>query len=110
MKTFDSFVDRHTGLNFSDDLKQMLDTIGVGTVEELLQQVIPQSIRLKKPLDLPAAMSEYEYANHIAALAAKNRTLRSFIGMGLILEENPDGTLMLLRHSNMLSFSSLLRG
>ena len=82
MKTFDSFVDRHTGLNSSEDLKQMLQTIGVGSVEELLQQVIPQSIRLKKPLDLPAAMSEYEYANHIAALAAKNRTLRSFIGMG----------------------------
>ena len=82
MKTFDSFVDRHTGLNSSEDLKQMLATIGVGSVEELLQQVIPQSIRLKKPLDLPAAMSEYEYANHIAALAAKNRPLRSFIGMG----------------------------
>ena len=82
MKTFDSFVDRHTGLNSPEDLKQMLATIGVGSVEELLQQVIPQNIRLKKALDLPEAMSEYEYAAHIAALAAKNRTLRSFIGMG----------------------------
>ena len=82
MKTFDSFVDRHTGLNSPEDLKQMLATIGVGSVEELLQQVIPQNIRLKKALDLPEAMSEYEYAAHIAQLAAKNRTLRSFIGMG----------------------------
>ena len=82
MKTFDSFVDRHTGLNSKDDLQQMLATIGVASVEELLQQVIPQNIRLKKDLDLPEAMSEYEYAAHIAALAAKNRTLRSFIGMG----------------------------
>ncbi len=82
MKTFDSFVDRHTGLNSPEDLKQMLATIGVGSVEELLQQVIPQNIRLKKGLDLPEAMSEYEYAAHIAELAAKNRTLRSFIGMG----------------------------
>ena len=82
MKTFDNFVDRHTGLNTKEDLAQMLATIGVGSVEELLQQVIPQNIRLKKDLDLPAAMSEYEYAQHIAALAAKNRTLRSFIGMG----------------------------
>ena len=82
MKTFDSFVDRHTGLNSKEDLKQMLATIGVDSVEELLQQVIPQNIRLKKALDLPEAMSEYEYAAHIAALAAKNRTLRSFIGMG----------------------------
>ena len=82
MKTFDSFVDRHTGLNSKEDLQQMLATIGVASVEELLQQVIPQNIRLKKALDLPEAMSEYEYAAHIAALAAKNRTLRSFIGMG----------------------------
>ena len=82
MKTFDSFVDRHTGLNSKEDLQQMLATIGVESVEELLQQVIPQNIRLKKALDLPEAMSEYEYAAHIAALASKNRTLRSFIGMG----------------------------
>ena len=82
MKTFDSFVDRHTGLNSKEDLQQMLATIGVGSVEELLQQVIPQNIRLKKALDLPEAMSEYEYASHIAALAGKNRVLRSFIGMG----------------------------
>ena len=60
----------------------MLATIGVESVEELLQQVIPQNIRLKKGLDLPEAMSEYEYAAHISALAAKNRTFRSFIGMG----------------------------
>ena len=82
MKTFDSFVDRHIGLNTKEDLNQMLSTIGVASVEELLQQVIPQNIRLKKDLDLPAAMSEYEYAAHIAELAAKNRTFRSFIGMG----------------------------
>ncbi len=82
MKTFDSFVDRHIGLNTKEDLREMLATIGVGSVEELLQQVIPQNIRLKKDLDLPAAMSEYEYAAHIGELAAKNRTFRSFIGMG----------------------------
>ena len=82
MKTFDSFVDRHTGLNSPEDLREMLATIGVGSVEELLQQVSPQNIRLKKDLDLPEAMSEYEYAQHIAELATKNRTFRSFIGMG----------------------------
>ena len=82
MKTFDSFVDRHVGLNSKEDLQEMLATIGVASVEELLQQVIPQNIRLKKALDLPEAMSEYEYAAHIAELAAKNRTFRSFIGMG----------------------------
>lgn len=82
MENFDRFVDRHTGLNNPDDLRSMLSTIGVDSVEELISQVIPQSIRLKQPLRLPEPMTEWEYAQHIAAIAAKNRRLRSFIGMG----------------------------
>ena len=80
---FDRFVERHIGVSNSDELRQMLATIGVGSVDELIAQVIPQSIRLRKPLALPAeGMSEHEFAAHIRALADKNRTLRSFIGMG----------------------------
>ncbi|HIW52864.1 MAG TPA: glycine dehydrogenase (aminomethyl-transferring), partial [Candidatus Alistipes excrementipullorum] len=81
---FDKFADRHIGTSSnSKDLKEMLDVIGVKSVEELISQVIPQSIRLKKPLDLPKeGMSEYEFAEHIRSLAAKNRQFRSFIGMG----------------------------
>ena len=57
---FDKFSDRHIGVTRENELKAMLDTIGVGSVEELIAQVIPQSIRLKKPLALPAqGMSEY---------------------------------------------------
>ena len=80
---FDKFSGRHIGVSNEKDLKAMLDVIGVKSVEELIAQVIPQSIRLKKPLALPAeGMSEYEFAAHIRALADRNRTLRSFIGMG----------------------------
>lgn len=80
---FETFSERHIGVSDPVELKQMLDVIGVSSVEELIGQVIPQSIRLRKPLDLPATgMSEYEFAAHIRALADKNRTLRSFIGMG----------------------------
>lgn len=80
---FDKFVERHIGVCNSDELRQMLATIGVGSVDELIAQVIPQSIRLRKPLALPAeGMSEHEFAAHIRTLADKNRTLRSFIGMG----------------------------
>jgi glycine dehydrogenase len=79
---FDKFSDRHIGVTNPEDLKAMLAVIGVKSVDELIAQVIPQSIRLKQPLALPQGMSEYEFANHIQALAAKNRTLRSFIGMG----------------------------
>ena len=77
----DRFADRHLGIS-PDDLRPMLETIGVASVEELISQVIPASIRLRKPLDLPEGMTEYEFAAHIRALADKNRQLRSFIGMG----------------------------
>jgi len=80
---FDKFMDRHIGVTNPADLAEMLKVIGVESVDELISQVIPDSIRLKKPLALPAeGMSEYGFAEHITALAAKNRTARSFIGMG----------------------------
>ncbi len=80
---FDSFASRHIGVNNEKDLQAMLDVIGVRSVDELVSQVIPSSIRLKKPLALPReGMSEYAFAAHIRALAERNRPLRSFIGMG----------------------------
>ncbi len=80
---FDKFSARHIGVTDKEELREMLATIGVGSVDELIAQVVPASIRLKKPLALPAeGMSEYEFAAHIRALADRNRPLRSFIGMG----------------------------
>ncbi|MBP3290447.1 MAG: glycine dehydrogenase (aminomethyl-transferring), partial [Alistipes sp.] len=80
---FDKFLTRHIGVTNQKDLQEMLKVIGVESVEELISQVIPASIRLKKPIALPTeGMSEYEFAAHVASLAAKNRRLRSFIGMG----------------------------
>ena len=80
---FDKFPERHIGVSNPAELQTMLDVIGVKTVEELISQVIPQSIRLKKPLALPEkGMSEYEFAAHIRQIASHNRIFRSFIGMG----------------------------
>ncbi|MGN0006785.1 MAG: aminomethyl-transferring glycine dehydrogenase [Alistipes sp.] len=79
---FDKFVNRHIGTTDSRQLHEMLDTIGVGSVDELISQVIPQNIRLDKPLALGEGMSEYEFADHIRAIADRNRQFRSFIGMG----------------------------
>ena len=79
---FDKFVNRHIGCSNPDTLKSMLDTIGVGSVDELISQVIPADIRLNSPLALSEAMSEYEFATHIQELAAHNQQFRSFIGMG----------------------------
>ncbi len=81
--SFDKFCNRHVGVSSDAELKLMLDTIGVKSVEELISQVIPSSIRLRKPLDLPAeGMTEYQFAEHIRKIASANRLFRSFIGMG----------------------------
>ena len=79
---FDKFVNRHIGCSNADTLKAMLDTIGVGSVDELISQVIPSDIRLNAPLELSEPLSEYEFAAHIQELAARNQQFRSFIGMG----------------------------
>ena len=78
----DKFVERHIGMN-DQELAQMLQVIGVKSVEELISQVVPTTIRLKQPLNLPAeGISEYEFANHIREISRKNKIYRSLIGMG----------------------------
>ncbi len=79
---FDSFANRHIGVTRENELNEMLKVIGVESVDELIKQVIPQSIRLKQPLALKPGMSEYEFTTHVQELASRNRQLRSFIGMG----------------------------
>ena len=77
----EQFVGRHIGPS-EEEIKQMLATIGVKSVDELIGQVMPHSIRLHKPLALDEPMTEVQFASHIRALADRNQTLRSFIGMG----------------------------
>ncbi|MCC8062209.1 MAG: aminomethyl-transferring glycine dehydrogenase, partial [Rikenellaceae bacterium] len=77
----DQFADRHIG-NGPEEVAQMLEVIGVKSVGELIDQVVPPQIQLPKPLDLPEAMSEYDFAAHIRELGAKNKPLRTLIGMG----------------------------
>lgn len=72
---------RHIGINERDE-KQMLCKIGVDSLDELIDKTIPANIRLKQPLALPDAMTEYEYGQHIAQLAAKNKLYTTYIGMG----------------------------
>ena len=65
------FVNRHVGIS-AEDIPAMLETIGVKSLDELIDQTIPANIRLKEPLNLPEAMTEREFAEHIAELASKN--------------------------------------
>ena len=75
MKT-DSFASRHIGIS-EEDIQVMLRKIGVATLDELIDKTIPANIRLKEPLALPPAMTEYEFSNHIAQLASKNKLYTS---------------------------------
>ncbi len=76
------FTDRHIGPRDSD-IDKMLETIGVDTLDQLIDETIPSSIKLSKPLDLPEeGISEQEFLTHIKELAQKNKVFRTYIGEG----------------------------
>jgi glycine dehydrogenase len=77
----DSFALRHIGPRRSD-LPEMLKTVGVDSMEQLIFETIPDDIRLKNELKLDAALSENEYLEHINDLAAKNKIYKTYIGLG----------------------------
>jgi len=80
MKT-DAFALRHIGPN-ENDVQHMLKTIGTETLDQLIFETLPDEIRLKSPLDLDPAMTEYEYTQHIAQLGNKNKVFQTYIGLG----------------------------
>ncbi|MGZ3918673.1 MAG: aminomethyl-transferring glycine dehydrogenase [Bacteroidia bacterium] len=77
----DKFVSRHNGPR-EHEVKAMLKKIGVSSVDELINQTVPSNIRLKQPLKVAPAMSEYQYLKHLKALGKKNKVFRSYIGLG----------------------------
>ena len=77
----DTFVSRHNGPR-ENEVKEMLQKIGVSSVDELIEQTVPSGIRLKKPLKVAAAMTEFQYHKHLKALGKKNKVFRSYIGLG----------------------------
>ena len=77
----ESFERRHHGQR-PEELQEMLKTIGVSTVDELIEQTVPAAIRLARPLELPAPKSEFEYLNDLKKVARLNRIYQSYIGTG----------------------------
>ncbi len=76
-----TFAGRHIGPGPSD-VRSMLTTLGVPSVETLIAQAVPKSIRLDRPLDLPAPASEAEALAELAEKMHENNVLKSFIGTG----------------------------
>jgi glycine dehydrogenase len=79
--TLSKFTQRHIGPN-PDDVQQMLDTLGLSSLDDLIDKTVPQAIRFHQTLNLPAAQSEYAALAKLKQIADKNQVYRSFIGMG----------------------------
>ncbi|MDR3328813.1 MAG: aminomethyl-transferring glycine dehydrogenase [Prevotellaceae bacterium] len=75
------FYRRHIGPSEAE-IAEMLSAVGAASLEELVEQTIPADIRLPQPLPLDAPLSEHEFLQQVKALAAKNKPLRTLIGMG----------------------------
>jgi glycine dehydrogenase len=76
-----TFAARHIGPT-TRDRDAMLRTVGIKSLDTLIDQTIPRHIRLDAPLDLPPAESEHEFLTRLRQIAARNRVFKSYIGMG----------------------------
>ncbi|MFZ9191056.1 MAG: hypothetical protein ACO204_08105, partial [Schleiferiaceae bacterium] len=76
-----SFEGRHIGPQ-SEEQKQMLQAIGAKTLDQLIDETVPSSIRSPRPLDIAPAISEQEYLRHIYEVSQKNKVFTSYIGQG----------------------------
>ena len=81
MWTHESFIRRHLGPS-DTDVASMLRVVGASSLDELIDQTVPQSIMLTEPLQLPQAMTEVEALKVLQKMANENQVWRSFLGMG----------------------------
>ena len=77
----DQFVQRHVDPT-PEEIEQMLTELGFSSLDGLIDQAVPSSIRLQQDLNLPAEKSEHEALKQLGAIASENQVFRSFIGMG----------------------------
>ncbi|WP_237067348.1 aminomethyl-transferring glycine dehydrogenase [Microbulbifer guangxiensis] len=81
LERHDAFIHRHIGPDEAQ-VKEMLETLGVGTLDELIEKTVPASIRKTDALDLADAINEEEALAELRGLAKRNKIYRTFIGMG----------------------------
>ena len=75
------FHERHIGPN-EQETAEMLKTIGAASLDELIDNTVPQAIRLDKDLDVAGPVSEYQYLAELRKTASKNKVYKSYIGQG----------------------------
>ena len=77
----DQFSQRHLGSR-QPEIEQMLDAIGVKTMDELVSKTIPASILKEKAMNLPGALDEQSYLERLREIAGKNRSFQTYMGLG----------------------------
>jgi glycine dehydrogenase len=77
----DRFEHRHLGPR-ADEVAEMLSVVGAGSLDRLVDEVVPAPIRRAEPMRLPPALSEHEYLGELRRIAARNRVVKSLLGFG----------------------------
>lgn len=80
-KQNNEFVNRHIGPD-EKEISSMLKTIGISSVDELIEKTIPATIRFNKPIETSSPVSEFEYLSQLKKIASKNAVYKSYIGKG----------------------------
>jgi glycine dehydrogenase len=78
---FHGFIRRHIGPGAEDETA-MLAELGMESVDDLLDKVVPESIRRRKPLEIKASLSERQVLNRLYQISIRNQLFKTFIGMG----------------------------
>ena len=76
-----NFSNRHIGPR-DNDISEMLEVVNASSIKQLIDETIPQKIHLKNQMNLPIALSESRFIEHMKEIAQKNKNYRSYIGMG----------------------------
>ena len=76
-----AFEERHNGPSKAEE-REMVKSIGIPSIENLIDEAIPKAIRKQKPLNIPPALNEFEYLNRMQQVAKRNKVFKSFIGQG----------------------------
>jgi glycine dehydrogenase len=107
MQTLDAtdwFAPRHIGPS-PDERDRMLQTVGASSLDALIDEAIPLSIRLTTPLNLSPPESEHQYLRRLALLAHRNTAFRSYIGLGYHDTITPSVVLR-IRHTRRIRLRS----
>lgn len=88
------FSHRHIGIS-DTERQEMLAVIGMDSIDQLVDQTIPDDIRIEGLKNIPEPLNEYEYLRHAQKLSMKNKVFKSYIGQGYFGSPPPCSLILL---------------